>query len=101
MVLLLAESIFKVKAVKPKLIWSNYIAVIRDTPCHPVMASYTFKPPDFIFILKSYGIHLVGSILFKETAKSYYTISGAFDVWKNYGYYIFFTYATDFLRGII
>ena len=101
MVLLLAESIFKVKAVKSKLIWSHYIAVIRDTPCHPVMSAYTFKPPDFIFILKSYGVHLVGSVFFKETTKPYYTFSGAFDVWKNNGYYIFFTYAAYFLRGII
>ena len=101
MVLLITESIFKVKAVKSQLIWSNHIAVIWDAPCHPVMSAYTFKPPDFIFILESYGIHLVGSVFFKETAKPYYPFSGTFDVWKNYGYYIFFTYAAYFLRGII
>ena len=44
----------------------NILGIIRYFFGNPVMSSNGFKPPDFIFILKSNTVHFIGTVCFKQ-----------------------------------
>ena len=47
---LLSECILEIKLVNPLLVRHDDVAVVRYTPCHPVVAADGLEPPDLIFI---------------------------------------------------
>ena len=92
--LLSAKSIVQIKPVKTELIRHDDIFFIFDFACHPVMTTDGFKPPDFIFIIKSDAIWLISSILFDQLTKSDDTFFSWVDIRKNKNNQIFFTDST-------
>ena len=91
---LIPQCFFQVKFINSKLIWHYHICLIRNLSCHPVMAADSFQPPDFILILESNSIHLIGSVFLQNASKTDYPFAGAMDVWKNNGYNIFLSDST-------
>ena len=69
--------------VDAKLVRHDHIMVIRHFHCHPVMAADRLQPPDLIVVLKCNAVHLVCTILLQQTAQSFDTLSGAFNIRKN------------------
>ena len=59
---LIPQCLFQVKFINSKLIWHYYICLIRNLSCHPVMTADSLQPPDFVLILESNSIHLIGSV---------------------------------------
>ena len=91
---LIPQCLFQVKFINSKLIWHYYICLIRNLSCHPVMTADGFQPPDFVLILESNSIHLIGSVFLQNASKADYPFTGAMDVWKNNGYNIFLSDST-------
>ena len=69
--------------VDAKLVRHGHIMVIRHFHCHPVMAADRLQPPDLIVVLKCNAVHLVCTILLQQTAQSFDTFPGTFNIRKN------------------
>ena len=94
---LLGKSVLQVEFVQSKLVWHHYVNVIRHFSCNPVMAADGLQPPDLVLILEGNSIHLVGSVLLQNAAKSLHSLSRAVDVWQNQGNNIFLSDSSGYL----
>ena len=86
---LLGKSIFQIELVNTKLIWHDYIDIIRHFAGHPVMTADSLKPPDLLRILKSNAVHFISAILLKQTAEAFDTFTGTANIRQNQAYNIF------------
>ena len=98
---LLGKSIFQIELVNTKLIWHDYIDIIRHFAGHPVMTADSLKPPDLLRILKSNAVHFISAILLKQTAEAFDTLSGTVNIWQYKADDVFFTNtAFDFFLSV-
>ena len=81
-----------IKFVHTKLVWHDNIHIIRNFSRDPMMSSDGLKPPDLVYILKCNSVHLIGSISFKQAAKSLHALSCALYIWKCNADYILLRY---------
>ena len=98
---LFGKSIFQIELVNTKLIWHDYIDIIRHFAGHPVMTADSLKPPDLLRILKSNAVHFISAILLKQTAEAFDTLSGTVNIWQYKADDVFFTNtAFDFFLSV-
>ena len=89
-----------IKFVHTKLVWHDNIHIIRNFSRDPMMSSDGLKPPDLVYILKCNSVHLIGSISFKQAAKSLHALSCALYIWKCNADYILLADTSSLLRLI-
>ena len=80
MIFLAAVSVLKVECVDAQLVRHHHIGIIRHPACHPVVAADGLEPPDLVHILKRDAVHLIGTVLFQQTAQPPHALPGRVDV---------------------
>ncbi len=70
----------QIEPVKPQLIRHHGIDIVRHLPGNPVVTADGLQPPDFIDVLKSDAVALVGAVLFQQAAQPLDPFPGAVDV---------------------
>ena len=88
-----SECISHIEPVDSLLVRHDNIFLVRHALRDPVMSPDCLHPPDLADILKTYTVHLIGSVLLEELSQTNDPFSRAVDIWEHNGHQIFLPYS--------